>query len=296
VNPWVRLLRPGNGAISFIGTVVGGLAATGISHGNLLREVAILLAAAFTTFLANSGGNVLNDYLDREGDRKNHPDRPLPQGEVEPGQVRVYSAGLFVASAIPLLALAALGDLPSGIIGSLLPFLIWGFAVALLLLYELRWKANGLVGNSTVGLLTGTVFLFGAAVVGSPVLIIPLAGMATLATLSREVIKDMEDVEGDVDRRTLPREHGMGVATGAARAAVIAAIVLSPLPSLTWLPPFSGGTVSLAGIIYLALVAAADLVFVVSVKDLPEQLHREQSLSKLAMVVALIGFLGAGLR
>lgn len=315
MNPWVRLLRPGNGAISFVGTVVGGLAATGVSGGHLTTELLLLVLAGATTFLATSGGNVLNDYLDREGDKKNHPDRPLPKGEVRPGQVRIYAGGLFVASGIPLALLALTGQLTPGWSGYAFPFAIWAFAVALLLTYELRWKAHGLLGNASVGLLTGAVFLFGASVVGSTLLVVPLAGMATLSTLSREIIKDMEDAEGDVDRQTLPRVRGMPAASLAARVSVVAAVLLSPLPTLTWLPlekvvrgvdcasslwvscPLSSWAApSPAGIIYLAFVAAADIVFVLSVKDLPGRLHREQSLSKLAMVIALVGFLGAALR
>lgn len=292
MNPWVRLLRPGNGAISFVGTVVGGLAALGVWAGHGLEALPALLLAGVTTFLATSAGNVLNDYLDREGDKKNHPDRPLPSGQVQPGPVRTYAAVLFVLSGLPLLVLWVLGWLPRGALPFALPFFVWALAVGLLLAYELRWKAEGLLGNATVAVLTGAVFLFGATVVDSPLLALPLAGMAALATLSREVIKDMEDAGGDVDRRTLPREHGMPAAALAARLSVAGAIVLSPLPLLSWLPRLPAP----AAVIYLVLVALADLVFVVSVRDLPERLHEGQSRSKQAMVLALLGFLGAALR
>lgn len=292
MNPWVRLLRPGNGVISFVGTIVGGLAATGIFGAGAFSELLDLLLAGVTTFLVASGGNVLNDYLDREGDRKNHPDRPLPRGEVLPGPVRSFAAALFLLSSLPIVLLALLHGLPSGVGPEALPVVVWLIAVGLLLVYELRWKARGLVGNATVAALTGAVFLFGATVVGAPVLALSLAAMASLATLSREVIKDMEDAEGDVDRSTLPRTRGMGAASAAARVAVGAAIVLSPIPLVLWQPRLP----LVAAIIYLAFVAAADLVFVASVWELPKRLHREQTLSKLAMVLALIGFLGASLR
>lgn len=292
MNPWVRLLRPGNGAISFVGTVVGGLSATGIYGGRLEVEALPLLLAGVTTFLVASAGNVLNDYLDREGDKKNHPDRPLPKREVEAAAVRNFAGLLFVLSALPLGLVAGFGRLPPTPFGTGLPVAVWLMAVALLLAYELRWKARGLGGNATVAALTGAVFFFGATVVGAPLLAISLAAMASLATLSREIIKDMEDAEGDVDRATLPRTRGMGVASMAARGAVLAALLLSPVPLVAWRPPLPLP----AAIIYLAFVAAADLVFVLSVWHLPERLHREQSLSKVAMVLALVGFLGAAIR
>ncbi|MCI4370845.1 MAG: hypothetical protein L3J81_05915, partial [Thermoplasmata archaeon] len=92
-------------------------------------------------------------------------------------------------------------------------------------------------------------------------------------------------------RRTLPRVRGLGVATGVARVAVALAIVLSPVPLFTLLAPTSA-----AGIMYLALVGAADALFVVSVVWLPKHLHREQTLSKGAMTVALLAFLAAAFR
>ncbi len=294
MNPWLRLLRPGNGAISFVGTVVGGLTASGIDLGRLSTELPDLVLAGITTFAVASGGNVLNDYLDQEGDRTNHPDRPLPRGEVSPGAVQSYAASLLLLSAVPILLLGLFGQLPRPLLSlnGGLPWVVWALAVGLLLSYELRWKARGLVGNLTVAALTGAVFLFGATIVGNVALVLPLGAMAALATLSREVIKDMEDAEGDVDRRTLARTHGMGVAALVARLAVACAIALSPYPLVLWRPALPLP----AAIIYLAFVAAADLVFLVSVSTLPKQLHREQSLSKLAMVLALVGFLGAALR
>jgi len=174
-----------------------------------------------------------------------------------------------------------------------LPFLpvIYVLAVGGLIAYEYGLKASGLAGNIVVAALTGAVFLFGGAAGGAIVSVVPFALMATLATFSREVIKDMEDVRGDVDRRTLPRMRGMGVAGATARGAVAAAIALSALPVVTFLSAASG-----AGIIYLALVAAADAMFVLSVLWLPERLHWEQSMSKAAMAVALLAFLGASFR
>ncbi len=293
VNPWIRILRPGNGAISLAGTLIGGLSVVGVGSVGGPAGWGALLLAGLTTFLVTSGGNVLNDYLDREGDRVNHPDRPLVTGEMTPEGARTYARILLGASPFPLvvgasLELPYLGESPWSL---LLPFSIWALAVALLLAYEYHWKARGLQGNATVALLTGVVFLFGASVTGNPSLALPWTAMATLSTLSREVIKDMEDRLGDVGRTTLPRARGNQVAGRVARGSVLAAILLSPLPLLYWLPLRSA-----AGIMYALLVLGSDVVFLMSVWWLPERLHREQGLSKVAMILALGAFLGASLR
>jgi geranylgeranylglycerol-phosphate geranylgeranyltransferase len=282
VQPWLRLVRVGNTLTAFAGTVVGGLAAKGVGIPTAPTFWVLVLLASVSTACATAGGNVLNDVLDRETDRTNHPDRPLVTGEISPGAARTAAAALFLVGAAAMVPVAFAAPLVA---------IIFAVAVAALLGYEFRFKSEGFAGNVLVAFLTAAVFLYGGAAAGDAVVVLPFATMAFGATLSREVIKDMEDAEGDRDRNTLPRVRGFGVASGVARLAVALAIVLSPVPLFTILAPSS-----VAGIMYLALVGAADALFVVSVVWLPKRLHREQTLSKGAMTVALLAFLAAAFR
>ena len=269
-------------AVSFVGTVVGGLAAWAAGLRLAGPLWALLLLAATSTALVTAGGNVLNDLGDLEGDRLNHPDRPLVTGAISVSGARRLTIGLFVAGvgvAVPV----ALVQPWVGVILAL--------AVGGLLAYEFRWKARGLVGNVTVGGLTAMVFLYGGAAVGRPLLVVPFAAMAFLATLSREVIKDMEDVRGDALRTTVPKVHGERAAAALARGAVVAAIVLSAVPFLWYLAPRS-----VAGLVYAGVVAAADAAFVLSVAYLPGRLRFEQTVSKGAMAIALGAFLAVAFR
>jgi geranylgeranylglycerol-phosphate geranylgeranyltransferase len=278
----LRLVRTTNVLVSFVGTVIGGLAAWAGGLGLDASLWTLVLLAAASTALVTAGGNVLNDLGDLEGDRLNHPERPLVTGEVSLGGARRLAAGLFVAGvavAVPV----AIAELWVGVILAL--------AVGGLLSYELRWKARGLLGNVTVGGLTAMVFLYGGAAVGRPLLVAPFAAMAFLATLSREVVKDMEDVRGDALRSTVPKVHGERVATLLARGAVLAAIALSVVPFAWYLSPRS-----VAGLTYAVVVVAADLAFVVSVLYLPRRLRFEQTVSKGAMAIALGAFLAVAFR
>jgi geranylgeranylglycerol-phosphate geranylgeranyltransferase len=282
VHPALRLVRAGNLGVSFVGTVVGGLAALGIGLG-LDGEVWIDLAlAAASTALVTAGGNVLNDILDREGDRTNHPDRPLVTGAISVPTARLLCGALFLAGVV-LGIVVAVREPWVGV--------ILAMAVAALLGYEFVLKARGFVGNLVVAWLTGLVFLYGGAAVGNLVDVLPFGAMAFLATLSREVIKDMEDVAGDVGRSTLPQTRGLPIAGAVARGSVGAAIALSIVPLFWYLP-----LASVVGIMYLGLVAVADGVFVLSVAYLPARLHWEQTMSKLAMTVALLAFLAVAFR
>ena len=278
----LRLVRAGNLGVSFVGTVVGGLVARASGVEAPVAFWLLLVLAALSTSLVTGGGNVLNDVLDRRSDRTNHPERPLVTGDVSVGSAKVLAVVLFVLGVVVAVPVVIVRPLVGAILA---------VAIVALLAYEFRFKSRGLAGNAVVALLTGLVFLYGGAAAGAAVLLVPFAAMAFLATLSREVIKDMEDAAGDVDRRTLPLTRGLGAATAVARAAVAIAIVLSAAPLAWFVAPASG-----VGIIYLVLVGAADATFVASVAYLPQRLHLEQSTSKLAMTVALFAFLAVAFR
>ena len=277
-----QLVRLGNTVVSFVGTIVGGVAA----HGSGVSLPATLwisvVLAAFSTAFVTAGGNVVNDLLDRESDRVNHPNRPLVTGAITPAAARTTAFALLVGAglvAIPVILLRPL-------VGLLL-----AVALGALLSYEFRFKSEGFGGNLLVAFLTGLVFLYGGAAVGMPFAVVPFGLMAFFATLSREVIKDMEDLAGDVNRRTLPRVRGLSFSAGVARGAVATALVLSVVPLFILLP-----LDSVAGIMYAAFVLVADALFVVSVSWLPTRLHTEQTVSKGAMAVALLAFLAVAFR
>ena len=282
MHPALRLVRVGNVLVSLAGTVVGALAARGLGWTGLGPEWAVILLAAGSTASVTAAGNVLNDLRDEPTDRVNHPDRPLVTGAVTRPMAQRLCLGLVVLSALLVAPLAWTAPW-------LLPIL--ALAIAAVLSYEYRFKARGLSGNLLVAFLTGAVFLYGGAAVGAIVPVAAFALMAFLATLSREVIKDMEDVAGDVGRHTLPMTHGLAASSAVARAAVALAVLASPLPFVQYLPIGSA-----AGIIYLGLVAASDALFVASVAWLPRRLHTEQSVSKGAMTLALVAFLAVAFR
>ena len=282
MHPLLRIVRAGNTTVSFVGTVVGGLDAAGAASSLRLAFWLSVLLAAASTACVTAAGNVLNDLGDLETDRRNHPDRPLVTGEIGVAGARRMMLGLFAASFVLILPILYVHPM-------LLP--VWLAAVGALLLYEFRLKADGLAGNALVAFLTAAVFLYGAAAAGSVIVVLWFALMAFFATWSREVIKDMEDAQGDVGRTTLPRTRGLPVACAVARGFVAVAVVLSPVPFL-----FGLSVTSAAGIMYLALVAATDAVFIASVATLPLRLHRSQTLSKGAMTIALLAFLAFAFR
>ncbi len=282
MHPRLELLRPLNSVMGGVAVGVGALVAAGphLPGPGTLRDVglAMLVAALYT-----GAGNTLNDYYDRRTDRVNHPGRPIPSRRIRPGSARRFSVGLFTAGM--LLAL---------FIG--FPRLNWitlGLAALnslLLAAYEMRLKARGLPGNLTVSWLTASLFLFGGAAAvppsgqalfPAPVLVMAL--LAFLASVAREIIKGIEDFEGDRDRRTLPRLIGPAPAGRIACLWTGLAVVLSPLPVLPM------------GIfrpeVYLPPVLAADAMFIYSGWVVFRNPGRASRAAKLAMLLALAAFL-----
>ena len=274
VRGMLELTRPINAIAAGVLTFVGAFVAGGVIDAQLL-----VLAAVGATVLATGAGNAINDYFDREIDRINKPDRPIPREAVTPRLALAESVVLFVAA----VALALL--LP--------PLAIAIAAVNLLALVAYTKLFKGLpgVGNAVVSTLVGSTFLFGGAAVGRIDVVLVLFLLAALATFSRELVKDVEDVEGDREEglRTVPIVYGDRSALLLGTGSLLVAIAASPLPYLL-------GTF---GVAYLLVVLPANAVMAygsyASFHD-PASGHRYikygMFVAVLAFVVGRLGALG----
>lgn len=273
---FLRLARPVNCVMSAVGVAIGGLVAVG--EGAWGTFAWPLLFAALAAALSTAGGNALNDLFDRETDRTNHPDRPLVTGAVSLPQAKGFVVAAFVfAAALGLLAAPAC-----------LAVVLLNAAV--MYGYEVRFKARGAPGNLVIAYLVGSLFLFAGFAVfrADPK---PLARTAVLAllafltTFGREVTKDIEDMAGDVDRRTLPQRIGAAPAGRLAAVALVAGAALSVLP---W-------AVGVLPVAYALVVVPADIMFIYAALVSAARPARSQRVTKYAMLVALIAFLAGGL-
>lgn len=230
----LAITRPVNSLVAGLAALLGYIIATGTLGAFSL----ILLPIVFSITAA---GNIFNDLRDLDIDRINRPLRPLPSGQVTPGAAGVLAGALFTVG----LVLA----IPAG-----LPCVIIAVANSLLLLvYAGTLKRTVLWGNIAVSYLSASIYPFGGALAGLAAMgrTLPLAGITFLAMLSRELLKDAEDVPGDdaAGARTVPIVHGVKRTTVFAYACALGAIAVSLLPVVPWWGP-----------VYLAGIGAADLV------------------------------------
>lgn len=272
---YLELTRPGNavaaGLLTFVGAFVAGFGDA--SGGWLLpTDPRVRTAAAVgATVLATGAGNAINDYFDREIDRINDPDRPIPRGAVSPRGALAFSLLLFAGAVAASL---------------LLPLVAIAIAVANLLAlvaYTELFKGLPGVGNVVVASLGGSTFLFGgAAVEGNLTAVAVLFALAALSTFAREVVKDVEDLAGDREEglNTLPIAIGERPALVVALVALLLAVLASPVPYVT-------GTF---GVAYLVVVAPADVLMLTAAYESFEAPGAGQRRLKYGMFLAAFAF------
>lgn len=294
---YLESLRPLNCLMSIIAVLVGGFL--------ILNTIDfVIIYAAIAVFLITGAGNVINDYVDIEADKINRPNRPIPSGRISKKSALIYAILLF-----------AIGIIISGFINWLI-FIIAIVNSLLLVLYSTHLQNKIFVGNILVAYLTASTFLFGGAAAFSgsfqalslPLLLMLLSG---LATFSREIVKDIEDLEGDkigffkkikseikaklktkIFERFGIGEKGISLRYTERKAGDVAIVslfltlIVSPLPYLL-------GILSLT---YLVMLVPTDIVFAASIYELATRRGKKkykntQKLIKLGMFLGLISFI-----
>ncbi|MFL2493792.1 MAG: geranylgeranylglycerol-phosphate geranylgeranyltransferase [Candidatus Thalassarchaeum sp.] len=293
LGSWIILFRAGNSTTGVFGVFLGAMLALGGLPSGDLATICVLQAASVWSFMCS--WNALNDYLDIEIDKVNRPSRPLPSGEISIDTAR---KGIVVMMAISILSIFAAMKMVMDIRGDLQDWypalIIWVAALFLLVNYEsagnysMRLKDRGLPGNLAISLSVGMVVLFGAAGVFEPFSerAWTIFFVAVLYNLSREIVKDIEDVEGDEGRHT----YAMRVGSQKARAV---AWVLLLITLLSILLPFGIGIFPELHLI--AVIPAVVMLLMVKPKLMTGEDRAAQMLIKRSMYLALAALLGSSL-
>ena len=219
----LRLIRAMNCLLAMVGVWIGAYLTwlTPVYYGPTV--------AALAAFFVCAGGNTVNDLVDIETDRVNRPGRVLVRGALSAKYARnlavvLNSTAIVMALAVSIwLTLIAVGT------------------IGLLLAYNFRLKRVPLIGNATVALLAGLTFITGGLSV-DPTLTFRLPGpiiagtFAFLFHLVREIVKDVQDMDGD-------RQAGLNslpLVAGESRSLLLALSLFVVLVILTYVPIFTG--------------------------------------------------------
>jgi len=217
--PWITILRPLNLLQATLAVVL-----TTVFLGET-EQVSVLLLLILSVITINGGGNIINDIYDLEIDRINRPDRPLPAGALSVAQARIYLIFLFAS-----------GILLSWFI-SVEAFIIAGpISAPILVAYSACFKRQPLIGNLAVSFMLGLAFIYVGAAFGNIEATLVMAALAFGFTLIREIVKDLEDMEGDArdNARTLP------LVWGESKTLVLVLLLMLSFVILDMLPYFLG--------------------------------------------------------
>ncbi len=268
----------------------------GIPEGMSMTEFTLLvLSVLFITI----GGYIINDYFDMDADRINKPGKNFV-GTTFPVSSALNLFYLFEAIGI------AGGLFLSWKVDAINYGLIFLFTAGILWFYSERYQCQPLLGNLVVAFLSalsfGLVWLFdffalknnaelfstaqsNFAFVNKLVLI--YMGFAFLSSLFREMVKDIEDVEGD--RRMGCRT--LAVIAGSSRAktySLVAGMVM--LLFVMWIQYFfyTSGLLLVAG--YLTTVDLL-LIFILTILSKQVEKINFRTISKLLKWMMLLGIL-----
>ncbi len=216
---YLELARPLNGIIAFISAWLGGMFA---SQGNMENLIDIrLLLVSISALVLLSAGNAINDYCDYDIDRINRPRRPLPSGRLQRTNALIFA-----------IVLTAIGIY----FGTLINRNATGIAILVfvaLACYAFYLKRTPFVGNLVVSGLTGLTFIAGGVAIDSVQGTLVPAIFAFLFTTAREIVKDLEDTEGDLknNAKTLATLNPQ-IAVRTAIGFMTSVILFSPIPYL----------------------------------------------------------------
>jgi len=185
------------------------------------------LVAALAAFLICAGGNIVNDLVDVEADRVNRPRRVL----VRQALSRRYAIGLAVSVNVVAFLLALAVNRYVAVVALAV--------IALLLLYNLRLKRVPLAGNIVIAAMGAMTFMTGGLAIDHimavtlPGPLIP-AAFAFLFHMVREIIKDVQDIDGDrrVGIKTLPQLIGVRNSLSVTLVLFLILVLLTYIPVL----------------------------------------------------------------
>jgi len=277
IESYIKIIRPLNALMMGLAVVVGEIAIL----GEIPHTIKILSGFLVSFFLA-SAAMVINDIVDVDIDRINAPNRPIPSGRVHTKTAKLYAALLVIAGVLSAVPLSAYG----------VPLAVITFLISLV--YNLKGKQTGLLGNMMVAYCVAVPFLFGGLAVAESidVKIGVFFLLAFLATTGREVVKGIADMEGDRTKRiaTLALSHGPKNAASVATILYLSAVALTPIPVM----------VGVLGMWYAILVAVVDVGFIYSSAIILRKQDKSTALkvkgqTMIWMLLALLAFLFGGL-
>jgi 1,4-dihydroxy-2-naphthoate octaprenyltransferase len=155
VRPYLQLIRLPNLFTAMADIMAGAWVAAGVSGSPFTPSIAALLLSSACLYAM---GVVLNDYFDRDLDKVERPERPIPSGRISASAALTLGLALGIAG----IGLSAFVNLTSLLLAVLI--------AAFILIYDRFAKPHPVLGPVTMGICRGLNLLLGLSFVPEQVL------------------------------------------------------------------------------------------------------------------------------
>ncbi len=263
------------------------------------------VALVLATMLVAAGGYVINDYFDTKADLINRPETVVVGKQVTRRGAIAFHLVLSILGIF-------LGTVVSFRVGRPVFSLLFFLTAGVLWFYSTTYKRQLFVGNLVVAFLTAMVplipLIFEFPLLGTfsdiifiyqlnmKVIVYWVGGYAFFAfmlTLAREIIKDIEDFEGDTSlgRNTIPVHFGVKtskliIATVLSLTLIALLVAFSAYLFKLSVKPFD--YVSLVYLVIFIVIPIFILIFSVLLASSKKDYHKASSLCKIIMLLGLI--------
>lgn len=266
----------------------------------------MFMLLVLSTVLITAAGYVINDYFDTRTDLINRPNSVIVGKELTRRFAIILHWSLNIIGVL-------LGVIVSVGIGKPFLTMVFLFIPGLLWFYSTSYKRQFLTGNILVALLTALVPLmpllfelpllhgkyWQIMVISSSIFndviywVVGYSIFAFILTLFREIVKDIEDVEGDNEfgRRSLPVVLGVNAARNAGAAILLVTLLVLAYLFGAYLNFLANGKFDYFTFTYM-IVGLVIPIFILIVKLLSAQekadYHWASNFSKIVMLIGIL--------
>ena len=264
---------------------------------------ALFATLVTATILVAAAGYAINDYFDTKTDMVNHPDTVIVGKSISKRTAIAIHSILNIAGVI-------LGLAVSIRIGRPIFSLLFVLTTGILWFYSTTYKRQLLIGNIIVAILTAIVPMiplifeyplfqvYWESIVIYELKLYPMvywicgyAIFAFMLTLAREIIKDIEDFEGDstYGRSTLPIRYGITTSRYVVVVILICTVMLMALATAKYLQ--SQQTFDFITLIYsiaLIIIPIFALITLMLLARTKKDFHTASTICKIIMLFGIL--------
>jgi len=227
-----------------------------------------------TGFLASSASMLINDVVDLDVDKVNKPWKPLPRGVFKPQSIRSISIVLLIVGVMINISVSPIAFLTA---------LIYSMIAYTYSFLRRSWYSQFLVSLAVTG-----PFIYGLtlAKTGKAIFIILFSIVVFLINTSREFVKSIADINGDLkyNYKTIATVYGI---KNSAKASLLLSLTGSIIAVVI-------GLAKLAGLVYTVILGVCGVVYTLLALIVvlnPVKAQAMKSIMIYVMLAALIGFL-----